>query len=170
MSLLERQSHFEFGENWKAYSRKIDQRRIDFAIEGMTKLVPEGLAGKTFLDIGCGSGLHSLAAHARRPLQWLLRRIYMAARLVRVSFRANPVSLRGYAKLRGMQFSHDAHNWLGGHPYEAAQADALIARIFTQGFTSLRTFPVPRTIGLLGTGCSEFVFERNEVELRDGHA
>src|SRR5690348_15855867 len=62
MSLLERQSHFEFGENWKAYSRKIDQGRIDFAIEGMSKLFPEGLAGKTFLDIGCGSGLHSLAA------------------------------------------------------------------------------------------------------------
>src|SRR5690349_23847954 len=62
MSLLERQSHFEFGENWKAYSRKIDQGRIDFAIEGMSKLFPEGLAGKSFLDIGSGSGLHSLAA------------------------------------------------------------------------------------------------------------
>src|SRR5690349_10123656 len=62
MSLLERQSHFEFGENWKAYSRKIDQGRIDFAIEGLMKLFPEGLAGKAFLDIGCGSGLHSLAA------------------------------------------------------------------------------------------------------------
>src|SRR5436305_8094785 len=62
MSLTERESHFEFGENWKNYSKTIDQTRIDSAIEGVKKLFPDGLAGKTFLDIGCGSGLHSLAA------------------------------------------------------------------------------------------------------------
>src|SRR5436305_8478153 len=62
MSLTERESHFEFGENWKNYSKTIDQTRIDSAIEGVKKLFPDGLAGQTFLDIGCGSGLHSLAA------------------------------------------------------------------------------------------------------------
>src|SRR2546430_1561557 len=62
MSLTERETHFEFGENWKKYSRTIDQRRIDSAIEGVKKLFPDRLAEKTFLDIGCGSGLHSLAA------------------------------------------------------------------------------------------------------------
>ncbi len=29
MSLTERETHFEFGENWKNYSRTIDQKRID---------------------------------------------------------------------------------------------------------------------------------------------
>src|SRR6266852_837315 len=62
MNLTERETHFEFGENWKSYARTIDQKRIDFAIKGMEKLFPDGLAGKAVLDIGCGSGLNALAA------------------------------------------------------------------------------------------------------------
>src|SRR5215203_1082001 len=62
MSLTERETHFAFGENWKDYSRTIDRNRIESAVAGVKKLFPDGLAGKTFLDIGCGSGLHSLAA------------------------------------------------------------------------------------------------------------
>ena len=62
MSFTDRKAHFEFGKNWQDYSRTIDQRRINSAILGVKKLLPDGLAGKSFLDIGCGSGLHSLAA------------------------------------------------------------------------------------------------------------
>jgi 2-polyprenyl-3-methyl-5-hydroxy-6-metoxy-1,4-benzoquinol methylase len=62
MSLLDRDTHFAFGENWQRYAELIDQRRIDNAIEGLRKLFPDGISGKTFLDLGCGSGLHSLAA------------------------------------------------------------------------------------------------------------
>ncbi len=62
MSLENREAHFEFGANWRDYARTVDKTRIDLAIEGMRKLLPEGIAGKTFLDIGCGSGLHALAA------------------------------------------------------------------------------------------------------------
>jgi SAM-dependent methyltransferase len=62
MSLTDRESHFEFGENWRDYAKSVDQKRIDAAIEGLQRLFPDGLSGKTFLDIGCGSGLHSLAA------------------------------------------------------------------------------------------------------------
>src|ERR1041385_1572240 len=64
MSLTERETHFEFGENWKNYAETIDQKRIEAAIAGVGKLLPEGLSGQTFLDIGCGSGLHALAALA----------------------------------------------------------------------------------------------------------
>lgn len=57
------ETHFGFGENWADYSRHIDEVKIKKAEEGLFKLVsPEQLKDKTFLDIGCGSGLHALAA------------------------------------------------------------------------------------------------------------
>lgn len=278
MNLLERKSHFEFGENWRSYSKTIDQGRIDFAIEGVTKLFPEGLGGKTFLDIGCGSGLHSLAAlrlgaasvtgidldensvettkqllaqfapqanwkanlvsifdaspqtlgtfdvvyswgvlhhtgdmwraieraatlvkpggsfaiaiytatsfdaawkiekriyaHSPRAIQWLLRQVYMAALLTRKAILGeNPIAyVRNYSVSRGMNFSHDVHDWLGGYPYETARASEMIARVCALGFTELRSFVIPDAIGLFGSGCSEFVFIRNQSEPRDARA
>jgi 2-polyprenyl-6-hydroxyphenyl methylase/3-demethylubiquinone-9 3-methyltransferase len=56
-------SHFEFGRNWSEYSELIDGERIDQAVRGLERLGGAGgLEGKSFLDIGCGSGLHSLSA------------------------------------------------------------------------------------------------------------
>jgi 2-polyprenyl-3-methyl-5-hydroxy-6-metoxy-1,4-benzoquinol methylase len=272
MNLLERKAHFEFGENWKAYSKKIDQNRIDFAIEGLERLFPEGLAGKTFLDIGCGSGLHSLAAlklgaasvvaidldensvetmrqllsefcphgnwttnilsifeaspetlgtfdvvyswgvlhhtgdmwqaidraaalvkpggyfaiaiyaatafdsmwraekkfyaQAPRSVQWLIRQIYMAAFFAgKAASGQNPIAyIQNYSKSRGMHFSHDAHDWLGGYPYETARPEELNARISAHGFNEYRAFVIPPTRGLLGSGCNEFVFVRDRTE------
>ena len=61
--LLEVKSHFAFGENWSQYSQKIDHARITQAEESLLRLVGrENIEGRTFLDIGCGSGLFSLAA------------------------------------------------------------------------------------------------------------
>jgi 2-polyprenyl-6-hydroxyphenyl methylase/3-demethylubiquinone-9 3-methyltransferase len=55
--------HFEFGRNWAEFSRLIDDARVAQAVEGLDRLAGAGaIAGKTFLDIGCGSGVHSLAA------------------------------------------------------------------------------------------------------------
>jgi 2-polyprenyl-3-methyl-5-hydroxy-6-metoxy-1,4-benzoquinol methylase len=266
MSLTERETHFEFGENWKEYSRTIDQRRIDSAIEGVKKLFPDRLAGKTFLDIGCGSGLHSLAAlslgaasvtaididensvdttrqilaqyapdsrwtaevlsifdataavlgqfdvvyswgvlhhtgdmwraieraaelvkpggefaiavytatasdaawkaekrlyaHAPAAVQWGIRRTYMAALLAaKALLGVNPMSyIRNYPNRRGMNFSHDAHDWLGGYPYETASAEEMHKRICALGFTELRSFRLSQKLGLFGAGCNEFVF------------
>jgi SAM-dependent methyltransferase len=268
MSLTERETHFAFGENWKNYSKTIDRKRIDSAIAGVRKLFPDGLAGKTFLDIGCGSGLHSLAAlslgaapvtavdidensvgttrtlltkyapdlnwtatiasvfdmspdqlgkfdvvyswgvlhhtgdmwraiecatnlvnlggqfaiaiysattcdalwkvekkfysRAPRPIQWSIRQIYMAALLGRQTLLGdNPVSyVRNYPEVRGMNFSHDAHDWLGGYPYETATSTEIRDRICKMGFTELRSFPLPASFGLFGSGCHEFVFQK----------
>ena len=54
---------FEFGKNWNAFLSVLDDERIARA-EGSLKemLECESLDGKTFLDIGSGSGLFSLAA------------------------------------------------------------------------------------------------------------
>lgn len=61
--LLEADTHFEFGKNWNDYSKLIDEAAIAEAARAITNLVPaEMIRGATWLDIGSGSGLHSLAA------------------------------------------------------------------------------------------------------------
>ena len=54
---------FEFGKNWQQYLAEIDDIRIR-AAEDATKamLGLDSLVGKTFLDVGSGSGLFSLVA------------------------------------------------------------------------------------------------------------
>lgn len=55
---------FKFGDNWKSFLHNLDDERIEVAIESLKSMLGvEDLKGKTFLDIGCGSGLFSLAAH-----------------------------------------------------------------------------------------------------------
>lgn len=54
---------FEFGKNWSAFLSVLDDERIATAEESLKEMLEcETLAGKTFLDIGSGSGLFSLAA------------------------------------------------------------------------------------------------------------
>jgi 2-polyprenyl-6-hydroxyphenyl methylase/3-demethylubiquinone-9 3-methyltransferase len=54
---------FEFGKNWKDFLRFLTPERIAEAQKSLAAMLGrESLAGKTFLDIGCGSGLFSLAA------------------------------------------------------------------------------------------------------------
>jgi SAM-dependent methyltransferase len=52
---------FAFGENWMRFLRSVDETRIK-AAEDSLKTYLGDLNGKTFLDIGSGSGLFSLAA------------------------------------------------------------------------------------------------------------
>ena len=61
--LTKQESHFSFGKNWAAYAKKISEVEIEKAIQDLSRLLHnEPLDGKRFLDIGSGSGLHSLAA------------------------------------------------------------------------------------------------------------
>jgi len=56
-------ARFEFGANWTRFLATLDERRIDAARRSLERTLP-GVAwsGSTFLDVGCGSGLFSLAA------------------------------------------------------------------------------------------------------------
>ena len=54
---------FEFGRNWRRFLRLIDEHRVRAAAESLQSMLETvRLDGKTFLDIGSGSGLFSLAA------------------------------------------------------------------------------------------------------------
>jgi 2-polyprenyl-6-hydroxyphenyl methylase/3-demethylubiquinone-9 3-methyltransferase len=55
---------FAFGTNWCSFVNLVDEDRIAAAVESLTgALGTRDLTGCDFLDIGCGSGLFSLAAH-----------------------------------------------------------------------------------------------------------
>lgn len=54
---------FKFGENWASFSRRLDEEKIERAMKSLQSLFGEDtLRGRSFLDIGCGSGLFSIAA------------------------------------------------------------------------------------------------------------
>jgi 2-polyprenyl-3-methyl-5-hydroxy-6-metoxy-1,4-benzoquinol methylase len=85
---------FRFGSNWKRFLRVLNQERIREAeVSSKTFLEMENLHGKTFLDIGCGSGLFSLVA-------WRL-----GARVT--SFDYDPQSVACTAELRHRNFNGD---------------------------------------------------------------
>jgi 2-polyprenyl-6-hydroxyphenyl methylase/3-demethylubiquinone-9 3-methyltransferase len=58
-----RGDRFRFGDNWARYLRVLDDGRIALAEESLRRMLGgDDLAGVRFLDVGCGSGLFSLAA------------------------------------------------------------------------------------------------------------
>jgi 2-polyprenyl-6-hydroxyphenyl methylase/3-demethylubiquinone-9 3-methyltransferase len=60
---VERGERFRFGENWSRFLAALSEERIaDARASLLAMLDVESLRGKSFLDIGSGSGLFSLAA------------------------------------------------------------------------------------------------------------
>lgn len=60
---IESGERFGFGENWSAFLSVLDEDRILEAEKSLRSyLGVDGLSNKKFLDIGCGSGVFSLAA------------------------------------------------------------------------------------------------------------
>ncbi|MCH2129898.1 MAG: class I SAM-dependent methyltransferase [Pirellulaceae bacterium] len=60
-----RGERFEFGRNWQRFLTTLDDERIATAQHSLVKMLDlndHSLHGKSFLDIGAGSGLFSLAA------------------------------------------------------------------------------------------------------------
>jgi 2-polyprenyl-3-methyl-5-hydroxy-6-metoxy-1,4-benzoquinol methylase len=60
---IEQRQRFEFGKNWSRFLDVLDDTRIARARESLCAMLEvEALEGQSFLDIGSGSGLFSLAA------------------------------------------------------------------------------------------------------------
>jgi 2-polyprenyl-6-hydroxyphenyl methylase/3-demethylubiquinone-9 3-methyltransferase len=55
---------FEFGKNWRRFLETVDEAAIGQSRRGLAALLgTDDLRGRTFLDIGSGSGLSSLSAY-----------------------------------------------------------------------------------------------------------
>jgi 2-polyprenyl-6-hydroxyphenyl methylase/3-demethylubiquinone-9 3-methyltransferase len=56
---------FDFASNWQAFSeQRVDSDRVAIAVRSIQSLLGrDSLVGVSFLDVGCGSGLFSIAAH-----------------------------------------------------------------------------------------------------------
>jgi 2-polyprenyl-3-methyl-5-hydroxy-6-metoxy-1,4-benzoquinol methylase len=92
---LARGERFEFGANWSRFLAVLDERRIATAEESLRRMLEVAdLRGRSFLDIGSGSGLFSLAA--RR----------LGARVH--SFDYDPQSVACTRELRRRYFADDA--------------------------------------------------------------
>jgi 2-polyprenyl-3-methyl-5-hydroxy-6-metoxy-1,4-benzoquinol methylase len=62
-STKDKELRFEFGKNWAAFLSVLNDDRIANAESSLKRALRiQDLRGKTFIDIGCGSGLFSLAA------------------------------------------------------------------------------------------------------------
>lgn len=88
---------FEFGENWKEFLKNLNEERIKEAEKSLQEwLNVDDLHGKSFLDIGSGSGLFSLAARN------------MGARVYSFDYDENSVACTRYLKHK---FYKNDENW-----------------------------------------------------------
>jgi SAM-dependent methyltransferase len=79
---------FAFGENWSSFASNLEPERVDAARESLAEMLClDSLTGLRFLDVGCGSGIFSLAAHQMGAAQVL-------------SFDYDPESVRTAARVR----------------------------------------------------------------------
>lgn len=87
---------FDFGKNWTNFLTKYDQSMVDSAVNSLkTMFGIESLKGKSFLDVGSGSGLFSLAARK------------LGATVI--SFDYDPKSVACTQNLKNQFFPDDTH-------------------------------------------------------------
>jgi SAM-dependent methyltransferase len=112
----------------------------------------------------CGFWMREKEFYSKAPhfVQAIIRGAYKSIQIARMlRARKNPFAyIRNY-RTRGMDWSHDVHDWLGGYPYESAAADEVRAFLQELGFTLAQEFHVTHGSGMFGTGCDEFVAIRN---------
>ena len=65
-----------------------------------------------------------------------------------------------YHSVRGMDFVHDVHDWMGGYPYESILAPEVDALMRPLGFAGIYATGTPLTTGIFGSGCDEYLYRR----------
>lgn len=90
---------FEFGKNWAWFLESLNDQRINEAVASLQNMLEvETLAGKSFLDIGSGSGLFSLAARK------------LGAHVHSLDY--DPKSVGCTQELRRRYFNNDEDGWI----------------------------------------------------------
>lgn len=61
----QKKDHFSFGKNWQNFLKTLNDEKTEEAKKSLVEFLggEENIKGKTFVDIGCGSGLFSLVAY-----------------------------------------------------------------------------------------------------------
>jgi SAM-dependent methyltransferase len=109
----ETDDRFEFGENWARFASDLPDSRVRAARDSLAKMLGvESLAGASFLDLGSGSGLFSLAA-------WELG----AERILSLDY--DPASVATTAALRRRAGEPDTWEVRRGDALDAGQMEAL---------------------------------------------
>jgi hypothetical protein len=101
-------------------------------------------------------------AKASPPAQKFARSIFVS--LLRFRFLTKGQSFEEYVKnyrdARGMHFTNDVHDWMGGYPYESI-APAQVANLMHElKFKHIRSNVKPYALGFFGSGCDEYVYQR----------
>jgi 2-polyprenyl-3-methyl-5-hydroxy-6-metoxy-1,4-benzoquinol methylase len=95
----------------------------------------------------------------------LMENIYEGLKKMKLRLQGhNPTEyIAAYNRQRGMNWSHDIVDWLGGHPYESATPEEIIQFVESLGFKFQfgRRMNKKMPIGFFGSGCGEFVFTLN---------
>ena len=61
---MKNKTRFKFGKNWKSYSGLISEKNVQKAMDELLEMFDAScMRNKSFLDVGSGSGLFSLAAN-----------------------------------------------------------------------------------------------------------
>lgn len=94
---------FAFGANWKQYIEKnFSQKKVNTSKSHLLEFLElENFNGKTFMDIGCGSGLHSLAAYQLG-----------AASVLSFDYDEDSVNITNYLRI---EKAGSPENWVVGH-------------------------------------------------------
>jgi len=116
---------FAFGENWRSFLEHFDESRRETAVTSMRSMLGmESMEGLRFLDLGCGSGIFSLAARD------------LGAEVTSIDY--DPQSV-GCAKELRRRFYPDSAGW------DVGQGDALDVA----GMTGLGYFDIVYSWGVL---------------------